>query len=243
VVNRMKRPWRMLRGATYSQNDRYFRLWKWFRRGNYTSNGVVFAVQVRSRPDLPVTDLFCFALLADFRGYYPGYSERIRKPDYLTWGILKAYTDNPTGTIRLRSNNPDDQPEVRFNSFDPKHPGSDPDLAAVVTAIRFVRQIADSMGGNVVEEEEPGRWRSSDDALRDYVRDNAWGHHACGSCAMKPEAAGGVVDSRFRVHGVDGLRVVDASIFPRIPGYFLVSAVYMIAEKAADTILADLREP
>ena len=60
---------------------------------------------------------------------------------------------------------------------------------------------------------------------------------------MKPAAAGGVVDSRFRVHGVEGLRVVDASIFPRIPGYFLVSAVYMIAEKAADTILADLGRP
>jgi len=79
------------------------------------------------------------------------------------------------------------------------------------------------------------------EVMRAHVRDNAWGHHACGTCAMKPRSQGGVVDSRFRVHGVDGLRVVDASVFPRIPGYFLVSSVYMIAEKAADTILADLR--
>jgi len=48
-----------------------------------------------------------------------------------------------------------------------------------------------------------------------------------------------VVDSKFRVHGFKGLRVVDASIFPRIPGLFIVSAVYMIGEKAAEAILSD----
>jgi choline dehydrogenase len=48
----------------------------------------------------------------------------------------------------------------------------------------------------------------------------------------------GVLSSDFRVHGTKGLRVVDASVFPRIPGYFIVSAVYMIGEKAADVILA-----
>ena len=47
------------------------------------------------------------------------------------------------------------------------------------------------------------------------------------------------LSSDFRVHGTAGLRVVDASIFPRIPGFFIVSAVYMVAEKAADVILAD----
>ena len=45
----------------------------------------------------------------------------------------------------------------------------------------------------------------------------------------------------FKVHGVEGLRVVDASVFPRIPGFFLVSAIYMIGEKAADVIAADAR--
>ena len=48
-----------------------------------------------------------------------------------------------------------------------------------------------------------------------------------------------MLDSQFRVRGVSGLRVVDASVFPRIPGYFIVTAVYMISEKAADVILAD----
>jgi choline dehydrogenase len=48
-----------------------------------------------------------------------------------------------------------------------------------------------------------------------------------------------VLSADFRVHGTQGLRVVDASVFPRIPGFFIVSAVYMMAEKAADAILAD----
>lgn len=56
---------------------------------------------------------------------------------------------------------------------------------------------------------------------------------------MKPEEQGGVVDSKFRVHGVNNLRIVDASIFPRIPGYFIVTSIYMIAEKAADVIVGD----
>jgi choline dehydrogenase len=50
-----------------------------------------------------------------------------------------------------------------------------------------------------------------------------------------------VLDSRFRVHGTTGLRVVDASVFPHIPGYFIVTAVYMIAEKASDVILEDAK--
>jgi choline dehydrogenase len=50
-----------------------------------------------------------------------------------------------------------------------------------------------------------------------------------------------VLDSAFRVRGTRGLRVVDASVFPRIPGFFIAGAVYMAAEKAADAILADAR--
>ena len=66
------------------------------------------------------------------------------------------------------------------------------------------------------------------------MRLNAWGHHACGTCAIGSPETNGVVDGDFRVHHTRNLRVVDASIFPRIPGFFILSAVYMIAEKAAD---------
>ena len=92
----------------------------------------------------------------------------------------------------------------------------------------------------IAEEELPGEAAQSDEQLADYARDNAWGHHASCSCAIGPREAGGVLDSRLRVHGAERLRVVDASVFPRIPGFFIASAVYMVGEKAADMILEDV---
>jgi len=91
------------------------------------------------------------------------------------------------------------------------------------------------------EEEAPGDHVQSDEDIREFARRHAWGHHACGSCAIGPREDNGVLGSDFRVHGTPGLRVVDASVFPRIPGFFIASAVYMIGEKAADVILADAK--
>ena len=87
----------------------------------------------------------------------------------------------------------------------------------------------------------PGEALQSEEELGAFVRANAWGHHASCSCAIGPKETQGVLDGKLRVHGVSGLRVVDASVFPRIPGFFIASAVYMIGEKAADIILADAR--
>lgn len=70
----------------------------------------------------------------------------------------------------------------------------------------------------------------------------AFGHHA--SCSNKMGVASdpmAVVDSNFRVHGVRNLRIVDASVFPRIPGLFIVVPTYMIAEKASDAILRGIK--
>jgi choline dehydrogenase len=91
----------------------------------------------------------------------------------------------------------------------------------------------------IAEEELPGDRLQSDEELRDFVRQNAWGHHASCTCPIGSKDRNGVLTKDFRVHDTQGLRVVDASVFPRIPGFFIVSAVYMIGEKAADVILAD----
>ncbi|WP_027551175.1 GMC family oxidoreductase [Bradyrhizobium sp. Cp5.3] len=239
VVNRVKKPWEALRGVTYTTKDRLYRQWRRWGTGAYTSNGVLFSAKFRSRTDQERPDLFCFCLLADFRGYYPNYSERVRKLNYLTWAVLKAYTNNTRGTVRLRSDNPFAQPLINFHYLSEGNCDPGPDFDAMVTGIRVGRKVADALGKMVVEEEVPGRHLYTDGQLRRHVEDNAWGHHACGTCAMKPEDQGGVVDSKFRVHGLRNLRVVDASVFPRIPGYFIVTAVYMIAEKAADDLLSE----
>ncbi len=242
VVNRMAQPWRVLTGADFTRDDRLFAEWSRDRTGMYVSNGAALAVSLRSQPDLPAPDLFCMALLAKFAGYFPGYSRLVAEHhDYLTWAVLKAHTSNRAGSVTLRSADPRDTPEVDFRYFDEGDDTAGADLKAVVTALRFVRRISAELRekGLIREEELPGDAVQTDEQLADYVRDNAWGHHASCTCAIGPRDGDGVLDSRLRVHGTERLRVVDASVFPRIPGFFIVGAVYMVAEKAADMILAD----
>jgi choline dehydrogenase len=242
VVNRTAKPWRVLDGADFTRDDPLFAEWSRYRTGMFVSNGAALAVSLRSQPHLRVPDLFCMALLAKFEGYFPGYSRVIAEHhDYLTWAILKAHTNNRAGEVTLRSADPRDTPVVNFRYFEEGSDTMGEDLKAVVTALRFVRRIIQEPRerGLIEREELPGDSVQTDEQLADYVRDNAWGHHASCSCAIGPREANGVLDSRLRVHGVERLRVVDASVFPRIPGFFIVGAVYMVAEKAADMILED----
>jgi choline dehydrogenase len=244
VVNRMCRPWRSMQGARFECGDLLYKQWATGRTGMYTSNGAALGAVRRSTPDKPVPDLFCMALLADFAGYFPGYSRRIGgRTDALTWAVLKAHTENRAGTVTLRSADPRDMPLVDFNYFEEGSDAVGADLKAIVEGIRFVRRLAAPLvdDGLIVEEELPGKDVQGDVELADYVRNNAWGHHASCSCAIGPRESGGVLDGDFRVHGTERLRVVDASIFPRIPGFFIASAVYVAAEKAADVILAEAR--
>jgi choline dehydrogenase len=243
VVNRMARPWGMLEGATFTTADPQYLEWERHRRGIYTTNGALLSVVQRSAAGKPVPDLFCYALLADFRGYQPGYSEVIRKRhDCLTWVVLKGHTSNRGGWVRIVSANPRVRPEINFRYFEEGTDGSGDDLRATVEGIRLVRRLSAGMKPRlIVEEELPGDGVTSDDELRQFVRDHAWGHHASCTCAIGSEAGGGVLTTDFRVHRTERLRVVDASVFPRTPGLFIVSAVYMIAEKAADVMIAAAR--
>jgi choline dehydrogenase-like flavoprotein len=184
------------------------------------------------------------ALLGRFEGYFPGYSKLfVQNLNYLTWAVLKAHTNNCGGEIRLRSADPRDVPEINFHYFDEGCQDGNRDIDAVVEGIRFVRLMTEPLKrkGLIAQEEQPGEEVQSTEELRDFVRARAWGHHASCSCPIGPRDQNGVLDSAFRVYGTRGLRVVDASVFPRIPGFFIASSVYMVGEKAADVILADAR--
>ncbi|CCF34249.1 hypothetical protein CH063_06281 [Colletotrichum higginsianum] len=86
----------------------------------------------------------------------------------------------------------------------------------------------------------PPKQVSSEAKMKQFAEDEARGHHA--SCIApigaddNPQA---VLDSNFKVHGVDGLRVVSASIFPKIPGFYVVLGIYMASKKATDVIFAE----
>lgn len=243
VVNQMNfKEWEVFDGATFSKGDPQYRCWSDRREGAYTTNGTVLSLYKRSAPDRPLPDLFCLAVLGRFEGYFPGYSAVFaNQRNCLTWAVLKAHTNNRAGEVTLRSADPLEMPLINFHYFEEGTPDGDEDLHSVVDGIRFVRKLTAKLRRReiIAEETLPGEHLQSDDELQQYVRANAWGHHASCSCAIGPREAGGVLDSRFRVHGTTGLRVVDASVFPRIPGFFIACAVYMIGEKAADAILED----
>jgi len=240
VVNRMKGDWQMLAGAKFAKSDPQFDDWLTRKDGVYTTNGGVLAVVKQSKQDR-IPDLFCAGLVGNFRGYFPGYSQLIaERQNYLSWIVLKARTRNRGGTVTLQSADPRQPPRINFHYFDEGSDDEGKDLDAVVEGLKFVRAMTRDLKeqGLIVAEELPGEQFQTDAELREFVRDNAWGHHASCSCAIGPREKDGVLTSDFRVHGTRGLRVVDASVFPRIPGFFIVSAIYMIGEKAAEVILA-----
>jgi len=238
VVNEMSFPaWDIYKDVKFSPGDPQFRQWQNCRSGIYATNGAVLSVFKRSQVAKGPPDLFCMALLTNFQGYYPGYSKAFASDlNYLTWVVLKAHTQNHAGTVTLRSPDPRDTPRINFRYFEQ---GGDQDLGAVVEGIQFVRKLmADLKNRKLAVEKCPGDAADTPEKLKDFIRNNAWGHHASCTCAIGPRDENGVLDSNFQVHGTERLRVVDASVFPRIPGVFIVSAIYMIAEKAADVILA-----
>lgn len=164
-----------------------------------------------------------------------------------TANFFQAHTRNNAGTVALRSADPLDPPEINFNYFDTGTTanGADvKDVEALVQAIKLSREANSRysnyaiLGGSDFTEQLPGASVQSDAELTQYVKDNAWGHHACCTAPIgAPSDRKAVLDSKFRVEGIDGLRVVDASVFPRIPGIFIQAPIFMIAEKAADVIL------
>jgi choline dehydrogenase len=240
VVHEMYSEFAILKHAQLKRGDREFADWL-NGHGLYTTNGAVLAMIKRSNLGQPDPDLFVFGIPGHFSGYRPGYSKWGYKKKYFTWCILKGHTKNRAGRLQLASNDPLDRPIINLNYFDPATPDVGEDAHALAAGIEFVRKIT-GRTASLMKEKLPGPHVNTRAELTQFVRDHAWGHHACGTCKIGADDDGdAVLDARFRVRDTQGLRVVDASIFPKIPGLFILSAIYMAAEKAADVIIADAR--
>ncbi|OCL10198.1 GMC oxidoreductase [Glonium stellatum] len=187
-----------------------------------------------------IRDLFVYDLTLYFTGFVPGYSRDPGLPGAFTFGILKANASNHAGTVLLRSADPRDVPAINFNYFNAS--GAAADLRALADGVGLARTVFDRVGAPATPQAElwPGRNVSSVVQVETYVRNEAYSHHATSTCAIGADGdAYAVLDSGFRVRGLSGLRVVDASVFPRSPGTFPVLSVFIISAKAADVILAD----
>jgi choline dehydrogenase len=183
-------------------------------------------------------------------GYFPHwYDHVLQTHKTYSWYTLKAHTRNKAGTVKLRSSDPLDPPQIDFNYFDSgtTDNGADQkDLNAMIQALKMSREalanyndvLLKLLPGSTFVETYPGPEVQSDEDLGTYIKNRAWGHHA--SCSNPIGADGdpnAVLDSKFRVRGVKNLRVVDASAFPKIPGVFITAPIVIMAEKAADVIL------
>lgn len=251
VVSKLDSDFTLLERCTWGQgSDPCLDDWK--RGGGvYTSNGAVVAIVKKSTPDKRDPDLIVFGLPGYFKGYEPGYSKRVTADKrHFTWAVLKAHTGNTAGTVTLRSKDPRDVPDISFRYFDEGTPGAAAaDVDAVARGVELARSIGDEtrslffpfLGG--YEEIVPGPSVVGREAIKSFVKNEAWGHHASCTCPIgKDGDPKAVLDSRFKVRGTANLRVVDASVFPAIPGFFIVVPIYMVSEKATDVILEDIGE-
>ena len=161
-------------------------------------------------------------------------------PNYFTWAILKGHTKNHAGTVKLKSSDPRDTPEINFKYFHDENNGMTEDLNAVFAGLKIARQMNNRIGSKYIKSEiYPGQEIQDERDLKSWIGKESWGHHA--SCTNKMGAASdpmAVVDSQFKVHGIQGLRIVDASVFPDIPGLFIMLPTMMMSEKAKEIILS-----
>jgi choline dehydrogenase len=160
-------------------------------------------------------------------------------PDARTRGYrLGVGPMRPTsrGRLRLDPENPRGMP-----SIDPNYLATEHDRALTRAGLRLGREILGqpAFGKYRERETQPGPEVQSDEALDHFIRADAGSaYHPCGTCRMGPEDdPQAVVDPELRFLGLEGLRVVDASVIPRIPSANINAPVFMIAEKASDVIL------
>jgi choline dehydrogenase len=140
------------------------------------------------------------------------------------------------GSVTLRSPDPRDPPVIRFNYMSHEDDWADMRAGVRLTREIFEQQAFDPFRGTEIA---PGADVTSDDAIDDFIREKVEsGYHPCGTCKMgREDDAMAVVDNSLRVIGVEGLRVVDASVMPHITTGNLNAPTIMIGEKASDHIL------
>lgn len=141
------------------------------------------------------------------------------------------------GSIHIRSSNPLDQPRIVPNAFSTDH-----DVAEMLDAVKFLRKVAatPTMSRLIVEELLPGpRCQNDEELIADFRKRSGTVYHPVSTCRMGADPAQSVVDPRLRVHGIEGLRIIDCSVFPNIISGNTNAAAMMVGAKGAELVLED----
>ena len=182
---------------------------------------------VRSTPDLAAPDIQL--IFADV----PYHPPTMPAPANGYTILFAALRPRSRGSVRLASPDPAAAPLIDPNLF-----GDDRDLVTMLTALAMARELGASPALAAWRDQEalPGSDMRDERELRDYLRHDAGPYwHAVGTCRIGTDPAA-VVDPQLRVHGIDGLRVADASAMPSIPGANTNATVLAIAERAASLV-------
>jgi choline dehydrogenase len=154
------------------------------------------------------------------------------------------------GVVELNSANPRDTPNINLNFF---KDGSEKDLQAIYEGLNWVRSWLSKVPVTNTslapfDELHPckgpiGNQNCTVSTQKTFIKEQAYSHHVSSSTRVgADDDKMAVLDSKFRVRGVTGLRVVDASSFPKVPGAFPVLPTMMLSEKATETLLEELGE-
>ena len=196
--------------------------------GPFTSNVAESGAFIKTRPDLPEPNLqYHFAPV-----YYINHGFTMPEGHGFTVGPTLV-SPQSSGRLSLRSTDPTQQPAISANYM-----ASEADLQVLVEGIKLARRLAQAKALDPFRGEEmlPGRQVQSDEELIAYIRSSAETlYHPVGTCKMGQDDLA-VVDEQLRVRGVEGLRVIDASIMPTIVNGNTNAPTIMIAEKAADLL-------
>jgi choline dehydrogenase len=222
-------------GLTYNDKGRGLGLvWQALRYG-LTQKGLLglpaspIRAYVRTRPGLDAPDA-----AVSWIPFLAGNNYKLAKTSGIT-AIMNILRSESTGSIHITAKTPTTPPAVRFNFL-----SAQLDRDVTLEAMRITRRImtAPAMQGIATDEIVPGINIQKDDELLDWVRNNAeTTYHPVGTCKMGSDPMA-VVDDQLRVHGIDALRVADASIMPTLTSGNTNAPSIMIGEKAARMILA-----
>jgi len=202
------------------------------RTGNFANQVITANAFVRTRPELDTPDmqLFFGPVKQDAKVWGPG----LRKPAAHGFsGTACLLRPDSRGHVSLRSGDPAKPPRVVLNFLKERS-----DRDALRRGICWLRKVYSSppLDRVVVREADPGAAAQSDEAVDAFIRQRVEvGHHPAGTCAMGV-TGDAVVDPQLRVRGLEGLRVVDASVMPLVPSGNTYAPTLMLAEKASDMI-------
>ena len=194
----------------------------------------------KTRPDLERPNMQLYFSPLSYTRAVPG-KRRLTRPDVFPGFIIGVSNCHPKsrGSLHVRSADAAEAPAIHANYL------SEPeDMQELLDSVPIMRRIAEAgpLARVIRREVRPGPDAGDQTALTDYIRAASGSvFHPCGTCAMGPDPeTGAVVDARLKVHGLEGLRVADASIMPTLPSGNINAPSMMIGEKAADLIRADL---